>query len=177
MEFQVLFICGTITRTETRIFGKRNLKLRANLGLTQSWPLVPVWVNWNQIWFSEPEPEFVFWRTGHGTGLPVPFMCKTRTILIYFLNPKPEVLHKSKEPPNARVLWLLLSSFPPLLEASPLCCNIQIKSFTYCPRVKMSTHGEPNCLQNDNLNFSDSFLKVSIGRILHNIRSSVESSS
>jgi hypothetical protein len=110
-------------------------------------------------------------------GLLIPFMCETRTILIYFLDPKPEVLHKSKELPNTRVLWLLLSSFPPLLAAFPLCCNIQIKSFTYCPRVKMSTHGEANCLQNDKLNFSDSFLRVSIGRIMHNIWLSLDSSS
>jgi hypothetical protein len=63
--------------------------------------------DWNWIWFSEWEPEFIFWRIATGTGFLVPFMCGTgTTVLIYCLEPEPDVLHESKKPPNTDIGYI-----------------------------------------------------------------------
>jgi hypothetical protein len=42
-------------------------------------------------------------RSEYGIRFLIPFMCGTGTILIYFVKPKPKVLHKSKELPHIGV--------------------------------------------------------------------------
>lgn len=50
---------------------------------------------------------FLVRRSEYGIGFLIPFMCGTGTILIYFVKPKPKVLHKRKELPNIGVYSIL----------------------------------------------------------------------
>jgi hypothetical protein len=81
------------------LLGSSNQRLNSQLTPSSKSGLICRTRTGTQINFLQelnPEPEFQFHRNSSFHSI----FCGTRTVLIFFKEPEPEVLHKSQEPPN-----------------------------------------------------------------------------